>query len=68
MPTSLLRLPQIRGLQYKIDKLVSWVGRDVLIKVVAQAIPPYIMSIFKLPKKLSQSIQSTIIRFWWGHN
>ena len=50
------------------DKLVSWVGREVLIKAVAQAIPTYIMSIFKLTKEVCQTIQSSIVRFWWGHN
>jgi len=49
------------------DRLVSWAGREVLIKVVTQAIPTYIMGLFKLPKELYHTNQSSIIRFWWGH-
>jgi len=49
------------------DRLASSVGREVLIKVVAQAIPTYIMSLFKLPKELCHTIQSLIVCFWWGH-
>jgi len=48
-------------------RLVSWVGRKVLIKAVAQVIPTYSMSIFKLLQELCHSIQATINRFWWGH-
>ena len=49
------------------DKLISWAGRKVLIKVVAQAIPTYTMSVFKLPKDMCKSIQSLINRFWWSY-
>jgi len=49
-------------------RLVSWAGREVLIKAVAQAIPTYIMSVFKLTQEVSQTIQASIIHFWWGHN
>ena len=49
------------------EKLASWAGREVLIKVIAQAIPTYAMSVFKFIKDLCNSIQSAITRFWWGH-
>lgn len=49
------------------DKLVSCAGREVLIKVVAQAIPTYAMSVFKFTKDLCCSIQSSILRFLWGY-
>ena len=48
-------------------RLASWAGREVLIKAVAQAIPTYSMSVFKLPVDLCHTIQASINRFWWGH-
>ena len=47
-------------------KLLSKVGKEVLIKVVAQAIPTYTMSVFKLPKSLCEDLTSMICNFWWG--
>jgi len=50
------------------NRLISWAGREVLIKVVAQAISTYAMSIFKFPKDLCSSIQAMINHFWWSHD
>ena len=48
------------------EKLLSQVGREILIKTVVQAIPTYTMSCFKLPLGLCNDIESLIRKFWWG--
>jgi hypothetical protein len=50
------------------EKNLSFAGRATLIKVVAQAIPTYIMSSFLLPKSLCDHMESQISKFWWGNN
>ncbi|KAH9799959.1 reverse transcriptase domain-containing protein [Citrus sinensis] len=41
-------------------------GKEVLIKAIAQAIPTYAMSVFKIPLGLCEDVQKIIARFWWG--
>ncbi|KAL5577913.1 hypothetical protein UlMin_019612 [Ulmus minor] len=41
-------------------------GKEILIKAVAQAIPTYSMSIFKIPSTLCRELGSIVARFWWG--
>ena len=48
------------------EKFISNAGREVLIKTVVQAIPTYSMSIFKIPKSLCETINSTMAKYWWG--
>jgi hypothetical protein len=45
---------------------LSFAGRSTLIKVVAQAVPTYVMSCFMLPKDLCSHMESMICKFWWG--
>ena len=45
------------------EKFISKAGREILIKTIAQAIPTYAMSIFKIPQSLCQSINSTLAKY-----
>ena len=48
------------------EKTTSKAGREVLLKMVAQAIPTYSMSIFKISKKVCEGINSVMAKYWWG--
>ncbi|XP_074314848.1 uncharacterized protein LOC141651019 [Silene latifolia] len=47
-------------------KLFSRAGRETLIKAIAQSIPTYAMSVFKLPVNFCNELRSIVSRFWWG--
>ena len=40
-------------------------GREVLIKSVAEALPVYVMGVFKLPAGLCEDLMKMIREFWW---
>ena len=46
-------------------KLLSVVGREILIKAVAQATTTYTMSCFKIPDSLCKELNSMVSQFWW---
>ena len=48
------------------EKLLSKVGKEILIKVVAQAISTYAMSCFKIPDSLCEEMTSLMRNLWWG--
>lgn len=48
------------------SQTLSKAGKLTLMKYVAQAIPVYSMSTFKLPKKICKDMDSMIRRFRWG--
>ncbi|XP_068305171.1 uncharacterized protein [Pyrus communis] len=47
-------------------KLLSADGRELLVKVVAQAIPLYVMNSFLLPRFFYDDLNKIVARFWWG--
>ncbi|KAL9462696.1 hypothetical protein AB3S75_000657 [Citrus x aurantiifolia] len=60
----LMVLSKISNWQHK---FFSTGGKEFLIKALAQAIPAYAMSVFKLPIGLCEDIQRAVVRFWWGY-
>lgn len=42
---------------------LSQAGREVLIKVVVQAIPAYLMNVFRFPDTLCREIDSSVAQF-----
>ncbi|PNY16580.1 ribonuclease H, partial [Trifolium pratense] len=48
------------------EKCLSRAGKETLIKSVAQAIPNYIMSCYKLPTGCCDNIEAMLAKFWWG--
>ncbi len=48
------------------EKFLSKAGSEVLIKAVAQSIPNFTMSCFKIPSSFCDEVNSMIAKFWWG--
>ena len=65
---------KLKSLQEKLAKsLMEWgdnhlsmAGKEIKIKAVAQALPVYIMSVFKLPVGLCDDLTQMICWYWWG--
>jgi hypothetical protein len=55
-----------KKIQGWLEQILASGGKEVLIKSVAQAIPVFSMSCFKLPRGLCSAINSMLQSFWWG--
>ena len=50
------------------EKFLSFASKEILIKLVAQAIPAYSMSCFKIPYSICDELVGMVRSFWWGQN
>ncbi|XP_018474039.1 uncharacterized protein LOC108845308 [Raphanus sativus] len=48
-------------------KTLSQGGKEVLLKVVAAALPIHAMSVYKIPKTVISSLHSIMASFWWSN-
>ena len=48
------------------EKNISKARREVLIKMMTQAIPTYSISMFKIPDRIYDDINSALAKYWWG--
>lgn len=45
---------------------MSRVGKEILLKIVAQAVPNYAMSVFLLPHEWRKDIERSMCKYWWN--
>lgn len=48
------------------ERFMSQAAKEVHIKSVVQALPTYVMGVFKLNQSFCESYEKTIRDFWWG--
>ncbi|KAE8804217.1 hypothetical protein D1007_19788 [Hordeum vulgare] len=53
-------------LQGGVERMLSCAGREVRLKTVAQAIPTFSMSCFRLTRKVCKSLVSLMAKYWWS--
>lgn len=53
------------GIQSWKGKLLSKVGKEVLIKTVARALPNYAMSVFFIPLGMCTEMEGLMSKYWW---
>jgi len=50
------------------ERLLSKGGKEILLKLVVQAIPQYAMSVFKRPQFICKGLEQRISSFWWKND
>ncbi|OMO70912.1 reverse transcriptase [Corchorus capsularis] len=48
------------------NRLFSIAGKAIMIQSIAQAIPVYLMSVFRFPRSFIHELNMVIANFWWG--
>ena len=49
-----------------LENKMSTAGKEIPVKAVAQVVPVFSMSCFKLPRGLCEHLNPMIRKFWWG--
>ena len=49
------------------QKFLSRVGKEIMLKIVAQALPNYAMNIYLLPLDLCKELEIMMNSYWWGN-
>ena len=49
-------------------RMLSRAGKEILLKIVVQAIPNYAMQVYLLPLNLCRELETMMNSFWWGNN
>jgi hypothetical protein len=73
-PEGRMHKGKFQNLQEKLTKrIMTWgdgypssAGKEMLIKAIAQAIPAYIMGVFKLPMSVCDDLSRMVRNYWWG--
>jgi hypothetical protein len=55
-----------KGLMSWTDRLMSRVGKEAMLKFVTQSIPNFVMSLFRIPVGMCDSMRMCIANHWWG--
>ncbi|XP_021760236.1 uncharacterized protein LOC110725072 [Chenopodium quinoa] len=50
------------------EKMLSQAGKEILLKSLIQAIPTYLMGVYKFPIEVVRKIHSAMANFWWGQS
>ena len=74
VPEGRVHKGQFESLQERLRKrLIDWSeqfvssgNNEILIKAVAQAIPTYVMSVFRLPASVCDDLTRMMRQYWWG--
>ncbi|XP_074313616.1 uncharacterized protein LOC141648798 [Silene latifolia] len=65
--TDIIRDKLCKKLQGWRGKILSRAGKEILIKAIANSLPTYVMSVFKIHANFCNELRSIVSKFWWGH-
>lgn len=55
-------------MQFSVLMLAVMIGKQILLKAVASAVPVYVVHVFKFPKMVYGDLNKALAHFWWSNN